>query len=1338
MAAVIASAGTKQIISGLLSPTQLPGLQIWLDGADPLASGTPPANGTVIPTWFDKSGYRRNGISTGSPTYNSSSRSISFSATQYETASYSGQHPVETAFFIVNITNPATTNQFLISVPSTPTGTRQFIIFGSDTYFQISPGGGAGNIVNYGVTLPTATNIILGYTYNSSSTLIYQKGVVSASTGAGVNPVSDVATVFGSNFTGTISEILVYNQLFSTVQRQAIEGYLAWKWNLVSTLPAGHPFLTSAAIPTSISTTFFPSYMPGLQLWMDAMDPNGTGTPPANGATLTTVADKSGNSRTGTFYNRTYTFTQLFTGTNTANATYTSGTYPYITPNFAQNSFLGSFIPAGTFLKGASIFFVYNSTNTAGPAFTRTIAPASGQAGNFGNPIEQQGSSYYIGANNAQTFGVSPYTPYKTTTFINNLNINQSPQSISVFSNGSSLYSSTGTWTASDTGNFLTFFGRGDGGSGIMSGNMNEILVYNSILTSGQRQVIEGYLAWKWNIQASLASNHPFRYFIPTSLSVGALTNYNYSTSVLPGLTAWYDALDPLGTGFQVANGTVISNWADKAGESLNPMISTGSPTYTTGSQNGLPGITVSGNSGITITNYFQAQVIPGTFSAQLDAFVVYKNTSAVTYNALISRSSSSASYNAPLDIYDTAIFAGNYPSSYVQAASSFNVYNTATSIFNVTLTQSTAASSKVTSYRNGTAATLTGSSTGWTPGDAGTHLYLGTRGDKQTGFNGIFYEVMVFNFPLSTGGRQYVEGYLAWKWGLQASLPTTHPYYLASPNIATLYFQPTQIVGLNLWLDGADPLNTGAAPANGATITTWFDKSPNAFSVASVGSPTYALATRNITMNGTSQGFSYTYSGVHPTETGFFVVNMTTPNSFTFYINSSGTSYSRQFYNFNTTLSLGQTNIGTNATTTSIVTANSNTMLGYSLNSTASFFYFNGTSGPTGTGFSSLPSESTIYIGYGGSGQYLAGTLSEVILFNKVLTTTERQTVEGYLAWKWGIQASLAATHPYKTVQPSLLTFVPSYTSTSNIAANAASYLPLFSNTIDYGNAGQSVGSNGSLSFTNILGKNCIYINNSTANYVSLPIANINVFTMGFWFNYINTTYYTVASYTTPTGTTAIQVDLVSAGSNTVYTALPNQWTNSPGSTNLGVNTWNFIAFTVNQNTFVENVYMNGVLASTATGTGAFPGSPSLMVLGKSGDGTVFPSGGARSFNGYLQNFMYFNTILTAAQIASIYEQTAQDLTVASQPTSLSLSFTNPTLSFSWAAGTNTTSYLVSFYGVATNTRSGGLFLASFSTTSTNQTYNPGTYSYYYATVTPTNSGFLGTMAISLAVQRI
>jgi hypothetical protein len=33
----------------------------------------------------------------------------------------------------------------------------------------------------------------------------------------------------------------------------------------------------------------------------------------------------------------------------------------------------------------------------------------------------------------------------------------------------------------------------------------------------------------------------------------------------------------------------------------------------------------------------------------------------------------------------------------------------------------------------------------------------------------------------LSIRDRQNVEGYLAWKWGIQSNVPTTHPFYQAS-----------------------------------------------------------------------------------------------------------------------------------------------------------------------------------------------------------------------------------------------------------------------------------------------------------------------------------------------------------------------------------------------------------------------------------------------------------------------------------------------------------------------------------------------------------------------------
>lgn len=56
-----------------------------------------------------------------------------------------------------------------------------------------------------------------------------------------------------------------------------------------------------------------------------------------------------------------------------------------------------------------------------------------------------------------------------------------------------------------------------------------------------------------------------------------------------------------------------------------------------------------------------------------------------------------------------------------------------------------------------------------------------GSIGTSST-FHGSIAEVLVFNSALTTSDRQKVEGYLAWKYGLQGNLPAGHPYLSAAP----------------------------------------------------------------------------------------------------------------------------------------------------------------------------------------------------------------------------------------------------------------------------------------------------------------------------------------------------------------------------------------------------------------------------------------------------------------------------------------------------------------------------------------------------------------------------
>jgi hypothetical protein len=61
---------------------------------------------------------------------------------------------------------------------------------------------------------------------------------------------------------------------------------------------------------------------------------------------------------------------------------------------------------------------------------------------------------------------------------------------------------------------------------------------------------------------------------------------------------------------------------------------------------------------------------------------------------------------------------------------------------------------------------------------------HLGSRGGASNFFSGEVWEVAVFTSYLSQTDTELIEGYLAWKWGVQASLPGGHPYASAAPRI--------------------------------------------------------------------------------------------------------------------------------------------------------------------------------------------------------------------------------------------------------------------------------------------------------------------------------------------------------------------------------------------------------------------------------------------------------------------------------------------------------------------------------------------------------------------------
>jgi hypothetical protein len=96
--------------------------------------------------------------------------------------------------------------------------------------------------------------------------------------------------------------------------------------------------------------------------------------------------------------------------------------------------------------------------------------------------------------------------------------------------------------------------------------------------------------------------------------------------------------------------------------------------------------------------------------------------------------------------------------------------------------------------------------------------------------------------------------------------------------------------------------------------------------------------------------------------------------------------------------------------------------------------FAYNGTDFFT-TATNSIGGQTGVsYIGYGGI-SYYDGQIAEIVVCNNFLTETDRQNVEGYLAWKWGLVDSLPASHPYKFTPPPAVTAHTLTAATGNFA---------------------------------------------------------------------------------------------------------------------------------------------------------------------------------------------------------------------------------------------------------------------------------------------------------------
>lgn len=253
----------------------------------------------------------------------------------------------------------------------------------------------------------------------------------------------------------------------------------------------------------------------------------------------------------------------------------------------------------------------------------------------------------------------------------------------------------------------------------------------------------------------------------------------------------------------------------------------------------------------------------------------------------------------------------------------------------------------------------------------------------------------------------------------------------------------------LALWLDAND---ASTISLSGSAVSQWRDKSGNGRHVAqavTANQPTYQATGFNgrptVSFNGNSWLFNLSVAALLRNATGgslTAVANYTNANNtpdrwVAGVVNSLNTARAAAILLPSSLLGAGGRRVdsdafsrATSATAytngTSII---QNLSLDFAGNNVSQFV--NGSAAgtstfPSGGGNSSDLAAKALSVGcYTVNGinpaSLMLGLISGVVITHGVLSTTDRQRLEGYLAHRWGMTANLPADHPFKNAPPTI-----------------------------------------------------------------------------------------------------------------------------------------------------------------------------------------------------------------------------------------------------------------------------------------------------------------------------
>lgn len=502
-----------------------------------------------------------------------------------------------------------------------------------------------------------------------------------------------------------------------------------------------------------------------------------------------------------------------------------------------------------------------------------------------------------------------------------------------------------------------------------------------------------------------------------TTLDKSTKLYSTFDPRIIPNCTLWLDAND---SSTITKSGSNISTWRDKSSGGFNATngASTGPTTVTSGNRtylsfNGTTNflqttLTISGNTHSILIVYKPSANNASSNSllrAQASKYIVFPYYTGGLKNSYISN-------------FETL------PGTTIDAANSPLDPSASTSVHNVVAI--TIASGSQAIFNNGTSrATATAAL------DSGLSqaFYIGAFNGVSQYYTGELAEVIIYTRTITSAERIQLEGYLAWKWGLQGNLAVGHTFISRNPTLSP--FRPTDLSSTcALWFDAADLSKiTGTAQ-----VTAWINKGTL--------STTAANSTGSCTSGNTINGLNYVRcpagaemqftTALNTQARSWFyvgrIVNALTASTFASPVNQSvGAGQDGVVFSYvdatNNAISIGPAGVAVTVAANLPSATLSNLSVMSVINSTTpslNAVTLNGTSYTlTASLNASSYNVSSVAYRIGTAGYNKGIDIMEVIFYYGDLSQVNRQTVEGYLAWKWKVQGSLDANHPFKNFPP-------------------------------------------------------------------------------------------------------------------------------------------------------------------------------------------------------------------------------------------------------------------------------------------------------------------------------